>query len=504
MSLSYQTKNSSPSPAEQVYSEILRRQLLRRDLLPSKPSRSTFEAPPTPTLEAYWKARYPNYQYAQHVALLIHTLEQLRAGDALIINMPPRHGKSESVKAYIEWYMGQHPDHSVMYGSYSARLAYRQSRAVRNEILTGGAFPRAFPQVQLARDERSKAQWQTSAEGGFLPAGVGGSITGFGAHLAVIDDPIKGRKQAESPVVRQGVIDWFKNDLYTRLAPDSILIVIQTRWHTEDLTGWLLENMEDEDFSDLNWKTLELPALAEPTREKPDPMGRAAGAALWPDRWSAAKLEKTRRVLGDYDFSALYQQCPTVKGGTIFLESVTRYEVPASEGRTVVFADTASSKRETADYSAFSVWRSYLEKGEMCADLLEVVHGRFSITEFGAQARRLQEQYGVPIHVEKNGVGLPITQYLTSVDLNVIPVTVEGDKYTRSLPYSAAWNTGRIRLPRAAPWLSSWMTEHLAFTGTDADGHDDQVDSGSGAWRVMAGPVEETVVTTLRRRSVAL
>lgn len=471
---------------------------------PSQTRARVVTAPPAPTLEQYWKARYPTYQYARHVELLISTLEQLRPGDALIINMAPRHGKSESVKAYIEWHMGQHPDHSVMYGSYSARLAYRQSRAVRNEILTGRAFPQAFPQVQLARDERSKAQWQTSAEGGFLPAGVGGSITGFGAHLAVIDDPIKGRKQAESPIIRQGVIDWFKNDLYTRLAPDAILIVIQTRWHAEDLTGWLLENKDDEDFSDLNWKVLELPALAEPTFDKPDPMNRVAGEALWPERWNSSKLEKTRRVLGDYDFSALYQQRPTVKGGTIFLESVARYDTAAPAGKTVIFADTASSKRETADYSAFSVWRGYQLEGEACADLLEVVHGRFSITEFGAQAKRLQEQYGIPIHVEKNGVGLPIIQYLVSIGLNVVPVTVEGDKYTRSLPYSAAWNTGRIRLPRAAPWFGSWFSEHLAFTGTGSDSHDDQVDSGSGAWRVLLGLPAGPVVTTSRPRSVAL
>lgn len=432
-----------------------------------------------PSLEAYWRARFPRYHYATHINYLVQELSSLKSGDAVIINMPPRHGKSETVGAFLEWWLGQNPDRELMYAAYSARLAQERSRKMRNEIAAGAAFARYFPNVCLARDSKSIGQWKTSHEGGMLAAGVGGSLTGMGAHLAIIDDPLKGRREAESELIRQNVINWFKSDFLTRLSPDGILIVIQTRWHTHDLTGWLLENIQGEDFGAFNWRVINLPALA----EDGDALGRSRGQALWPERWPEDKLQKNRHILGEYDFSALYQQQPYVRGGSIFLDGVSRYDAPnAQDARIVIALDTASSKRTSADYSVFSVLAGSGASSEVNADILEVRRGRWALLELGAVAQELQQRYGVEIIVEQTAQSLPIIQYLESMGIRARGVRPIGDKFTRAQPLAAAWNSGRVRVPVSAPWLGDLMAELTAFTGTDGDAHDDQVDSLAYAW----------------------
>lgn len=403
------------------------------------------------------------------------------------MNLPPRHGKSETVKAYVEYSLGRRPELEVMYTSYTASLANRASRSIRNEVQSGQAFRRFFPNVHLAPDSRNVQQWNLVRGGGLRASGVGGSITGMGAGLLVLDDPIKGRKQAESPQIRQSTMDWLRADLLTRAAPDAVVVLIQTRWHVADPAGVVQAEATDEDseFGAFRVRVLTLPALA----EENDLLNRQPGEALWPARWPAEKLEKNRRVLGEYDFAALYQQKPFVRGGTVFRGEPARYTRPASlEGaRLGLFVDTASSKRTSADYTAIGVGAAWGDAASGHVKLLEVVRRRMDLIEIDAALAELQARYPVPAYVEETAQSQPIIVYLRSRSRVVIGVRPEGDKYSRAQPVAAAWNRGDWRVPDAGPWVLDYLSEHAQFTGTDSDAHDDQVDVSSGLWRVLMG-----------------
>jgi len=446
--------------------------------------RSQTEPPAAPSLTDYWKARYPKYQLATHIQLMIAALAELKPGDALIITMPPRHSKTETVKAWLEWMLGQFPDAEAMYTSYSVRLARTSSRSIRNEIATGLAFPRYFPNVGLAEDSQAATDWGTNLGGFFRAAGVGGSITGMGARFAVIDDPLKDRKAAESEIVREGVWEWFTSGLLTRLSPDASLVLMHTRWHPDDLAGKVLDMLaagEGDELGGLTWKHLNLAAIYDDPNVV-DPMGRELGEALWPQRFTLKRL-LGMKAANEYDFEALYQQRPRKRGGQVFSDSPARYEVPVLDGARIVIAvDTASSQRKTADFTAFVVMAGRGVPSEMQADVLEVRHGRYDLVQLGVVALDLQATYGVDILMEETAQSLPIIQYLATIGVRVKGMKPVGDKFTRAQPAAAAWNQGRIRVPVSTPWVSPLLSEVSSFTGTTADDHDDQVDSLSYGW----------------------
>jgi len=441
-----------------------------------------------PPFETYWKDRYPTYHYARHIDVLAGILEGLEPGDALILNLPPRHSKSETVGAYLEWILGRDPSDRVLYTSYSGTLAYKRSRQIRNEIRDGHAFRRHFPGVSLASDSRKVSEWALATHGhedgggGMIAAGVGGSVTGMGARVGVVDDPLKGRKQAESPKVREAVIDWFRSDFFTRLEPDAIIIIIQTRWHKYDLTGWLLENKDGEDFGAFNWRVLSLPAIAE---DDQDPLERPAGAALWPERWPIGKLTANRNLLGEYDWASLYQQRPFLKGGSVFTDGVKRCELPISlDGALVVLtADLAASVKTSADHSVFHAGATWGRGPEMTGKVLEVRRGRWSVDQQINHMQQMQALYGQPFYVERSPNAIPVIDVARSRGVRIIEVKPEGDKFSRAQPYASAWNGGRVEVPMA-PWATVYISELTSFKGDGSDDADDQVDTGSYWWRI--------------------
>lgn len=445
---------------------------------------STEARPPAPDLLTYWQARYPRYHLAPHIELMLRELNGLGDGEALIITMPPRHSKSESVKAWLEWSLGQHPESEAILASYAIDLARRHSRSIRNEIAFGTAFKRYFPSVTLAADSSAATDWALAQGGRFKAAGVGVGITGMGARFAVIDDPFKDRKAAESEVIREGVWDWFTSAFLTRLTPDARTVVMHTRWHPDDLVGRIqarLEEGDSDELGGLRWRILNLPALA----EEDDPLGRELGEPLWPARYNLKRLEGIRDA-NPYEFAALYQQRPRPKGGAVFSDQPARYESPDLSGaRIVAFVDTAASKRQTADYTALTVLAGKGAGETLKADVLEVTRDRLDLLQLAALCERVQTQYGCVIHVEHTAQSLPLIQYLQSRQVRVIGVKPWGDKFTRAQPYAAAWNSGRMRLPLSASWLPDFIKEHASFTGTGKDPHDDQVDSGAGAFHIL-------------------
>lgn len=457
----------------------------------ARPSRTKAQGK-APSLTKYWQARYPRYHLAPHIQLMIKALENLGPDEGLIITMPPRHSKTETVKAWMEWMLGQHPTFEAIYASYAVRLARSSSRSIRNEIATGLAFPKLFPNVFLAADAQGATDWGLKTGGRnagfFRAAGVGGSITGMGAHIAVIDDPLKDRKAAESEVIRDGVWEWFTSALLTRLAPGARVVLMHTRWHPDDLAGRVLAKLdegEDAELGGLTWKHLNLPAIYDDA-STPDPLGRDLGEPLWPKRFGLKKL-LGMKATNEYDFEALYQQRPRKRGGQVFSDQATRYvTAQLASTRIVITCDTASSRRKTADYTAFTVLAGSGYKANLRADVLEVQHARLGLAQLTVTAQDLQERYGAVIVMEETAQSQPIIEHLQMNGVHVRGVRPVGDKFTRSQPAATAWNAGRIRVPtQMTPWLAAFLSELAAFTGTDADQHDDQVDALAYAWLLL-------------------
>ena len=258
--------------------------------------------PPTPAAFAVL-ASGGRWKLAEHLILIDHALVQIASGvlRRLIVEMPPRHGKSELIGRYFPaWYLGTHPDKQVMYTSYEARQARKYGRFARNLL---AEFGPTFFNVSLAADSTAAEMWSLADhEGSMVTAGVGGPLTGKGAHVLIVDDPIKNSRDADSAQMRSVLWDWWESTALTRLEPGGAVIVIQTRWHLDDLVGRTLDRHRTE-----NWRELRLPALA----EAGDVLGRPEGAALWPARFDAKELAQIRENREAFWWLAMYQQRPT-------------------------------------------------------------------------------------------------------------------------------------------------------------------------------------------------
>ena len=222
-----------------------------------------------------------------------------------MIFMPPRHGKSELASIrFPAWYIGKYPDRQIITSSYAQELASYFGRQVRN-LINSPEFKDVF-RVVLAPDSAAAHRWHTHQGGAYLAAGVGGPITGRGADLLVIDDPIKSREDADSEVNRDRVWEWYRSTAFTRLMPNGAIVIIQTRWHDDDLAGRLLSHSKD-------WDILELPAIDD------------EGKALWPEWYSLEALGQIKNTVGPREWSALYQQQPTPEEGDYFKREWVQY-----------------------------------------------------------------------------------------------------------------------------------------------------------------------------------
>ena len=244
----------------------------------------------------------PEYQVAAHHIRICEALEAVARGelDRVCIFMPPRHGKSElASRRFPAWYLGRYPSKQIIAASYNSDLASDFGREVRN-IVDGHLYQNVFD-VSLAPDSRAANRWHTNAGGSYVSAGVNTAITGRGAHIALIDDPLKDRQEADSLLVRDNVWKWYTSTLYTRLMPRGAIVLIQTRWHDDDLAGRLLNTPGGD-----QWHVIELPAVNE------------AGQALWPEWYPLPALDRIKEAIGPRDWSALYQQQPQPDEGTYF------------------------------------------------------------------------------------------------------------------------------------------------------------------------------------------
>ncbi len=297
----------------------------------------------TETLAAFTEYTFPQYRTAEHHRLICEKLEAVERGeiDRLMIFMPPRHGKSElASKRFPAWYLGRNPDKQVITASYNSDLAGDFGRQVRN-IVREQRFRNVFPSVTLAEDSQAANRWNTSAGGSYVAAGVGTAVTGRGAHLLLIDDPVKDREEAESETRRETVYNWYSSTAYTRLMPGGAVILIQTRWHEDDLAGRLLEA---EAKGGDKWDKLILPAIL------------SNGQALWPEWYPIDALNRTKAAIGPRDWSALYQQQPAPDDGTFFLKAwFKRHENPPERCHVYMTSDYAVTEGD-GDYTEHAIW----------------------------------------------------------------------------------------------------------------------------------------------------
>jgi hypothetical protein len=247
----------------------------------------------------------PGYVTGAHHAVVCDALEAVERGEIkrLMVFQPPRHGKSELVsKRFPAWYLGRNPKRQIISASYGQDLASDFGREVRN-ILTSPEYRALFPGITVASDSAARNRWHTNQGGSYVAAGVGTAITGRGADILNIDDPLKDRSEADSETVRNGVWNWYTSTAYTRLMPGGSVIVTLTRWHEDDLAGRLLAAQEQ---GGDQWHVISMPAI------------NADGEALWPARYPITALEGIRTAIGPRDWSALYQQDPRPLDGNLF------------------------------------------------------------------------------------------------------------------------------------------------------------------------------------------
>jgi hypothetical protein len=295
-------------------------------------------------------AQWPPFELAAHHRVVVDKLEAVERGEIrrLMIFMPPRHGKSLlATQMFPAWYLGRHPDRFVISASYGQDLADDFGRKVRN-LISGPMHRTLFSACRLADDSASMRRFNTQVGGSYYAVGRGGPITGRGAHLPLLDDPLKDREEAQSETIRRGLHEWYSHVAYTRLQPGAAVVLIETRWHQDDLAGWLLDEHADE-----NWVVVSLPAIAEV-----DESFRRAGEPLWPERFSFVDLQRIRQSIGSAAWASLYQQRPSAAEGTIFKRDWIRTyrDLPGSFQRIIQSWDTAFKTGSENDYSVSTTW----------------------------------------------------------------------------------------------------------------------------------------------------
>ncbi|MEW6104754.1 MAG: phage terminase large subunit [Bacillota bacterium] len=438
------------------------------------------------------KVTRDRWRPARHLVMLADKLMDLACGriTRLMVFMPPRHGKSYLCsRLFPAWYLINNPNKRVILTSYGASLAFTFSRRVREIVREHGQW---LAGVELAEDSSAVDRWDLKGrEGGLVAAGVGGPITGHGGDIVLVDDVIKNIAEANSRTYREAVWDWYVSTLRTRLEPQAGLGIIMTRWRHDDLAGQLLVEMES---GGEQWEVLKLPALA----EEGDPLGRAPGEPLWPERYDEKALEDLRKTLGSFLFSAIYQQSPRRSEGNMFRREWFRYFrdegdcyvllKPGGEHRVkkadcwlFQTVDPAATEKETSDYFACGTWAVTPESDLLLVDMFRE---RLETPKHKALMKAMYARYAPAFQgVEEKTFGLALIQEMTLEGLPVVPLKADTDKVSRAYPIAARYEMGAVYHRQGAPWLSAYEDELEDFP---SGAHDDMVDCASYAAVVLA------------------
>ncbi|MBA3481822.1 MAG: hypothetical protein H0T51_08410 [Pirellulales bacterium] len=364
-----------------------------------------------------------------------------------MVSMPPQHGKSELCSKYLPaWFLGRYPDRRVILTSYEADFAAGWGRKARDLLDQWG---RLFG-VSVNRRSGAANRWDLEGrEGGMTAAGVGGPITGKGAHLLIVDDPIKNDEEARSASFRQKQWDWWQSVATTRLRPGALIVVIQTRWHRDDLTGRILEQARDTGHK---WRTVKFPALA----EEQDVLGREPGEALWPEVFTRERLEKVRDSHTNYYWQAMYQQRPQAEGSAewpddFFGPDVWFSEWPQDYDCKVVALDPSKGvESKFGDYSAFVLMM--VSRGILYVDADLAIRNTSIIAE---QALEIQRRF------EPDWFGVEVNQFQ---ELLAGDISRRAAERRLLMPMYGIHNNVKkiVRIRRLTPYLAA---RQLRFKG---------------------------------------
>jgi predicted phage terminase large subunit-like protein len=402
----------------------------------------------------------PKLMAPQHLAPLLRRFELAVEGvpQRVCCSAPPRFAKTESVLHVPAFALRRRPELTLSYSTYGDRLSRKGSRRAR-----------AITRATGIPTKGSVNEWYTEEGGGLLAGGVGGPLTGYGVNIALVDDPVKNRLEAESAIYRAKLSDWMRDVLMTRIEPNGSIFVFMTRWHPNDLIG----ELQGEGFEYLN-----LAALGRWVDGQWVPDAEE-GESLWPGRWPTAALKKKFEEVGAFTSASLYQGQPRARGDRVFHDAHVWAQQPIIY-RPAGGVDAAYSQKKTADYSAYvKMLRAgdfyYVtdatrvrEPAPMFQQRLRVVHDAeptmrwrwyVATSELGAASFFAEGDNAVPLHGD----------------------VAKADKFIRALRYAAAWNAGKVLVPQSAPWLDDFLAEHAGFTGVN-DKRDDYIDAAVAAF----------------------
>ena len=429
-------------------------------------------------------ARYvwPEAIFGAHHAKMASAFDRIANGTLkrLIINMPPRHTKSEFASYLLPAFMmGKDPRTKIIEATHTAELAVRFGRKVR-DLMDSEPYKELFPGVLLKADSKAAGRWDTNAGGEYFACGVGGALTGRGAGLLVIDDP-HSEQDAMSELALDNAWDWFQSGPRTRLQPGGAIVIVMTRWGTRDLTARLIKSQTSHNAD--KWEVIEFPAIL------------PSGNPLWPEFWKLEELEAVKASLSLQKWNAMYQQQPTNDEGAILKREwwrIWEHSYTPKLDYVMQSYDTAYSKKETADYSVITTWGVF----EPSADdgpaliLLNVTRGRWDFPELKRLAKE-EYDYWKPdnVLIEAKATGITLQQELRRMGIPVTMYSPGGrrsgqDKVSRANSVAPILESGMVWVPET-DWAMELVEECAAFPNGD---HDDMVDSTTQAlMRFRAG-----------------
>ena len=392
-------------------------------------------------------------------------------GSRIIVNMPPRHTKSEFASYLLPaWLIGKNPELKIIQTTHTAELAVRFGRKVRN-LMGMEIYRQVFPEVELRADSKAAGRWETGQGGEYFAAGVGGAITGRGADLLIIDDP-HSEQDALSETAMENAYEWYTSGPRQRLQPGGSIVVVMTRWSLKDLTGKLIKAQASDVMSD-QWDVIEFPAIL------------PSDNILWPEFWKKDELLRVKASLSLAKWNAQWQQNPTAEEGAIIKKewwNTWEKETIPPVSYIMQSYDTAFSKKETADYSAITTWGVFQpeEGGADNIVLMDAKRGRWDFPELKAKAME-EYEYWEPdmVLIEAKATGTPLTDELRRMGIPVVNYTPSrgNDKHTRMHMVAPMFESGKVWAPERR-FAEDVIDECAAFPNGD---HDDFCDSMSMA-----------------------
>jgi predicted phage terminase large subunit-like protein len=421
---------------------------------------------------SFVKTVWPEFVEGKHHKIYAEKLNRIANGELkrLIVNMPPRHTKSEfASNLFPAFFMGRHPKAKLIQTTHTGELAIRFGRKAKN-MIESSEYEKVFPNVGLAADSKAAGRWESNHGGEYFAAGVGGAITGRGADLLIIDDP-HSEQDALSPTVLESHYDWYTSGPRQRLQPGGAIVIVMTRWSVKDLTGKLLEAQGKDELTD-KWEVVEFPAII---NDKP----------MWGNFWSLEGLLGVKASIPLTKWQAQWMQSPTSEEGALikreWWKTWEKSEIPHLN-YIIQSYDTAFSKKETADYSAITTWGIFEpdDNTGSALILLDAKKGRWNFPELKKKA--LEEyKYWEPeqVIIEAKASGTPLTHELQKMGIPVLNFTPSkgNDKHSRVNSVSPLFESGKIWAPDEK-FAEEVIEECAAFPFGD---NDDYVDSTTQA-----------------------